>query len=64
MLVKEITLSSIEQKSGADQINDSIQELCGSTGRNALSADKLVSNSQKMAIEAEELKKSVNYFTM
>jgi methyl-accepting chemotaxis protein len=64
MLVKEISSSSIEQRSGADQINNAIQMLNQSTLQNTTSAEELASNSLKLEQEADELKKTVNYFLM
>lgn len=61
-LVQEITASSIEQNSGAAQINSSIQLLNGQTQENALSAEKMEQAANNLNVSATELKESLGFF--
>jgi len=61
-LMKEISASSMEQKTGASQINTAIQELSRVTQQNAVSAEELASGSEEMLGQAEQLKEEVAYF--
>lgn len=61
-LVQEITASSIEQNSGATQINSSIQLLNGQTQENALSAEKMERAANSLNASAKELKESLGFF--
>jgi methyl-accepting chemotaxis protein len=61
-LVQEITASSVEQNSGAAQINSSIQLLNGQTQENALSAEKMEKAANNLKVSAIELKESLGFF--
>lgn len=61
-LVQEITASSIEQNSGAGQINSSIQLLNGQTQENAHSAEKMEKAANNLNASASELKESLGFF--
>jgi methyl-accepting chemotaxis protein len=61
-LVKEIAAASIEQKTGALQINSAIQQLSKVTQQNAVSAEELASGAEVMLGQSEQLKDSIAYF--
>lgn len=61
-LVQEITAASIEQNSGAEQINGALQRLNQVTQQNALSSDQLAQSSEMLAKEAENLKEITAFF--
>jgi methyl-accepting chemotaxis protein len=61
-LVQEISLSSKEQTSGADQINVAIQQLNQITQQNAAASEELATSSEELASQAEHLKDVVSYF--
>lgn len=61
-LVREINASSLEQSTGADQINNALQQLNMVTQQNASSAEELASNAQQLAEQANKLKVVVEYF--
>jgi len=61
-LVHEITNASIEQNSGAEQINNSIQQLNDITQQNANASIELVSNAEELNLLAEELKDKIGFF--
>lgn len=61
-LVKEISVSSVEQLNGADQINNAIQELNQSTQNTASAAEALASSSEEVKVQSDNLSKSINFF--
>ncbi|MBK3517589.1 methyl-accepting chemotaxis protein [Carboxylicivirga marina] len=61
-LVQEITASSYEQQSGAEQINKAIQELNEVTQQNSGSASIFTNNSEHLTQLAEKLKETIAYF--
>ncbi len=64
LLIQEITAASMEQSSGADQVNNAVQQLNNITQQNAVNADGLVSRSQRLSNEAENLKNNISFFRM
>jgi methyl-accepting chemotaxis protein len=63
-LVQEIAAASIEQNTGADQINNAIQQLNQVIQQNAATAEELSASSEELATQAEKLKELVSYFTI
>lgn len=63
-LVQEIAAASIEQRSGAEQINNAIQQLNVVVQQNAASSEELASSSEEMSSQAEQLADSVAYFKL
>jgi len=61
-LVREISEASIEQNSGANQINDAIQQFSQVTQQNAASAEQLATGSDELSSQAQVLKDTVSYF--
>ncbi len=61
-LVQEIAASSIEQNSGADQINNAIQQLNQVIQQNAAASEELAASSEELSSQAIQLKETVNYF--
>jgi methyl-accepting chemotaxis protein len=61
-LVQEIAAASIEQNSGAEQINNAIQQLNVVVQQNAASSEELASSSEEMSSQAEQLAESVAFF--
>ena len=61
-LVREITAASLEQSSGADQINNAIQSLNTVTQQNAASAEQLAGNSEQLVTQANDLIELVSAF--
>jgi len=61
-LVKEITSASMEQDSGSNQINNSIQELNRLTQTNAGLSDELVSTAEEMNNQSKVLINSISFF--
>ena len=64
LLVSEIATASIEQQSGAQQVNNAIQELNEITQQNSLSANTFTSSAQELSKLATDLKKIIDYFKM
>ncbi|HLP00935.1 MAG TPA: methyl-accepting chemotaxis protein [Opitutaceae bacterium] len=61
-LVKEITVASEEQNSGAAQINKAIQELDKVIQQNASAAEEMASSSEELASQAEQLQSAIEFF--
>ncbi len=61
-LVQEITTASVEQSSGASQINNAIQELNGTTQQNVSISDKISNGSEVLYNQADQLKDIIGYF--
>jgi methyl-accepting chemotaxis protein len=61
-LVQEITGASVEQSSGADQVNSAIQQLNEVTQQNAASAEQLAANSEQLATQANDMLQLVSVF--
>ncbi|MGQ1785597.1 MULTISPECIES: methyl-accepting chemotaxis protein [unclassified Saccharicrinis] len=63
-LIKEISAASLEQKTGAEQINMAMQQLNMITQENASSSDELTQSAEQLAVLADRLKESVSFFTI
>lgn len=61
-LVQEIAASSIEQNSGAAQINTSIQQLNNVTQQSAASAEEMATSAEELASQADLLRSLVSFF--
>ncbi len=61
-LVQEISASSKEQASGADQINSAIQQLNQVVQQNAGAAEEMSSTSEELSSQAEQLQTTVAFF--
>jgi len=63
-LIKEITAASMEQKTGAEQINQAMQQLNMITQENASSSDELTQSSEQLSDLAQNLQEAVSYFNI
>ncbi|MFP4366731.1 MAG: methyl-accepting chemotaxis protein [Bacteroidales bacterium] len=63
-LVQEISAASLEQNSGADQINNAIQQLNQIIQQNAAVSEEMATSSEELSGQAEQLKDTVSYFKM
>jgi methyl-accepting chemotaxis protein len=61
-LVKEITAASIEQNSGAEQINNAVQQLTQVIQENANSSELLSNDAGEMAKQSNKLKNAIAVF--
>lgn len=61
-LIKEIAAASLEQKTGADQINLAMQQLNNITQENASASDQLTSSSEQLSYLANSLKEAIAFF--
>ena len=61
-LVKEITASSREQDTGAEQINKAIQQLDQVIQKNASAAEEMSSTSEELSAQASQLQGTVTFF--
>jgi methyl-accepting chemotaxis protein len=63
-LVQEITAASLEQNSGADQINNAIQQLNQVIQQNAAVSEEMATTSEELSGQAYQLKETVSYFRL
>jgi len=61
-LVMEITASSVEQSSGADQINSAIQNLNNVVQENAATAEEMAAGAEELSTQAEQLQDAISFF--
>ena len=61
-LVQEITASSKEQDTGAEQINKAIQQLDQVIQQNASASEEMASTSEELSSQAEQLQQSISFF--
>lgn len=63
-LVQEIAAASVEQNSGADQVNGAIQQLNQVTQQNAAASEEMATSSEELASQADQLLEMVSYFKL
>jgi len=63
-LVQEIAIASIEQNSGADQVNNAIQQLNHITQQNAASSEEMATSSEELASQAQQLMEMISFFKL
>lgn len=61
-LIQEITATSIEQNSGADQINNAMQQLNHVTQQNLSSSEEITISAEHLTQQSEKLKEVISYF--
>ncbi|NOQ23856.1 MAG: HAMP domain-containing protein [Bacteroidales bacterium] len=61
-LVQEISAASIEQNSGANQINGAIQQLSQVTQQNAAASEEMATSSEELSSQAEQLREIIAFF--
>jgi methyl-accepting chemotaxis protein len=61
-LIQEIAGASVEQNSGAQQINNAINQLNEITQQNASSSEELASSAEELSAQAESLDDLIQYF--
>lgn len=63
-LVQEISASSKEQDTGAEQISKAIQQLDTVIQQNASASEEMASTSEELSSQAEQLKETISFFTI
>ncbi len=63
-LIKEISAASLEQKTGAEQINMAMQQLNLITQENASSSDELTQSAEQLSELADRLTEAVSFFNI
>ncbi|MBF0592654.1 MAG: HAMP domain-containing protein [Nitrospirae bacterium] len=61
-LVQEISASSNEQNSGAEQINKAIQQLDQVIQQNASASEEMASTSEELSSQSEQLQATISFF--
>jgi len=60
-LVQEISLSSIEQNTGANEVNKAIQQLNQVIQQNAATSEEMAASSEELSSQADQLKDVINF---
>jgi len=63
-LVQEISASSLEQSTGAEQVNNAIQQLNQVTQQNAASSEEMATSAEELNSQSEQLKDTISYFNI
>ncbi|MDG5799769.1 methyl-accepting chemotaxis protein [Marinilabiliaceae bacterium ANBcel2] len=63
-LVQEIAAASMEQNSGADQVNGAVQQLNEVIQQNAAAAEEMASSSEELSGQADQMKDVVSFFVI
>ncbi|MFW5707044.1 MAG: methyl-accepting chemotaxis protein [Bacteroidota bacterium] len=63
-MVQEIAAASIEQNTGAEQINNALASLNRITQQNASASEELASSSEELSAQAEQLKEMTAFFRL
>ncbi|MEJ2688368.1 MAG: methyl-accepting chemotaxis protein [Deltaproteobacteria bacterium] len=63
-LVQEISSASVEQNSGAEQVNIALQQLDQIIQQNASSSEELSSTAEELAAQADQLQHSISFFRL
>ncbi len=63
-LVQEITAASLEQNSGADQINNAIQQLNTITQQNASASEEMATSAEELSSQADQLLEEISFFKL
>ena len=61
-LVQEISAASLEQNSGADQVNNAIQQLNQVTQQNAAASEEMATSSEELSSQADQMKQIIGFF--
>jgi len=61
-LVQEITAASIEQNSGANQINNAVNQLNQVTQQNAAASEEMATGAEELSGQADQLRELVGFF--
>lgn len=61
-LVQEITAASLEQNSGANQINNAINQLNQVTQQNASASEEMATGSEELSNQADQLREMIAFF--
>jgi methyl-accepting chemotaxis protein len=61
-LVQEIAAATIEQSSGAEQVNNAIQQLNQVTQQNAAASEEMATSSEELSSQAEQLNEAMSFF--
>ncbi len=63
-MVKSISAASIEQKLGADQINNAVQQFNEITQQNAAASEEIATSAEELSVQADRLIESQSFFKL
>jgi methyl-accepting chemotaxis protein len=61
-LVQEISAASVEQNTGADQVNNAIQQFNQIIQQNAAASEEMATGSEELSSQADHLKETIAFF--
>lgn len=61
-LVQEISTASVEQRTGADQINNAVQQLNQITQQNAAAAEQMATSAEELNSQSEQMRQILAFF--
>ena len=61
-LVQEISVASLEQNTGADQVNSAIQQLNQITQQNAAASEEMATSLEELSGQADQLREIIGFF--
>lgn len=61
-LVQEIAAASLEQSSGADQVNGAIQQLNQVTQQNAAASEEMATSAEELSSQADQVRNIISFF--
>jgi methyl-accepting chemotaxis protein len=64
ILVQEIAAASMEQNSGANQVNNALMQLNAVTQKNAAASEEMSSSAEELASQAEQLKEVIAFYRL
>ena len=63
-MVKNISAASVEQKLGADQINNAVQQFNEITQQNAAASEEIATSAEELSVQADRLIESQSFFKL
>ena len=61
-IIKDISIASIEQSTGMDQVNNEVNQINNITQENAATSDNFAINAQELVKQISELKSEISFF--
>ena len=63
-MIKNISAASVEQKLGADQINNAVQQFNEITQQNAAASEEIATSAEELSVQADRLIESQSFFKL
>ena len=63
-LVQEISSASVDQRSGAEQVNTAVQQMSSVMQQNSANSSEMATAAEELTTQAQDLRQVVGYFTL